>query len=87
MAPKASSGPRFVQYFDPILVALHHLGGSARPTEAIDRVARDLKITDAERAVPNQNGQSRFDNGNLAGSGSCILTTDGFKALGETSVL
>lgn len=62
MAPKASSGPRFVQYFEPILIALHALGGSARPTEAIDRVALDLNITEAERAVPNQNGQSRFDN-------------------------
>lgn len=56
------SGPQFVRYFEPILLALQQLGGSARPTEATDQVARDLKITDAERAVPNQNGRSRFDN-------------------------
>jgi restriction system protein len=63
MATKAApSGPRFVQYFGPIVVALHQLGGSARPAEATDEVARHLKVTDAERAEPNQNGQSRFDN-------------------------
>jgi restriction endonuclease Mrr len=63
MATKnAHSGPQFVRYFEPILLALQRLGGSARPTEATDQVARDLKITDDERAVPNQNGHSRFDN-------------------------
>jgi len=56
------SGPQFIRYFEPILLALQQLGGSARPTEATDQVARDLKVTDAERAVPNQNGRSRFDN-------------------------
>jgi restriction system protein len=63
MATKAAPpGPRFVQYSGPIVVALHQLGGSARPAEATDEVARYLKVTDAERAEPNQNGQSRFDN-------------------------
>lgn len=62
MAPKGAPGPRFVRYFEPILLALQHLGGSARPAEATDQVAVDLKVTDAERAEPNQNGQSRFDN-------------------------
>ncbi len=63
MATKnAHYGPQFVRYFEPILLALQRLGGSARPTEATDQVARDLRVTDAERAVPNQNGRSRFDN-------------------------
>lgn len=63
MATKsAHSGPQFITYFEPILLALQQLGGSARPTEATDQIARDLKVTDAERAVPNQNGRSRFDN-------------------------
>lgn len=63
MAPKDTlSGPRFVQYFGPILLAIHHLGGSARPAEATDQVARDLKVSDALRAETTTNGQSRFDN-------------------------
>lgn len=36
--PSQRDGPRFVQYFGPILVALKALGGSARPTEVTDRV-------------------------------------------------
>lgn len=63
MAPKDTpSGPKFVQYFQPLLTALHKLGGSARSAEATDQVARDLKISDAERAELLDGGQSRFDN-------------------------
>ena len=55
-------GPKFVQYFAPVIEALKALGGSARPAEVTDRVAADLGITDEERAEELSSGTSRFDN-------------------------
>lgn len=63
MPPKESpAGPKFVRLFDPLLVALRELGGSARSAEATDQVARVLKISDAERSELLDGGQPRFDN-------------------------
>ena len=56
------SGPKFVQLYEPLLAALRHLGGSARSAEATEQVARDLRITDADRADLLDSGQPRFDN-------------------------
>lgn len=55
--PSQRDGPRFVQYFGPILVALKALGVSARPAEVTDRVAVDLNVSDEaqpdrKRCVP-----------------------------------
>ncbi|HRI63488.1 MAG TPA: restriction endonuclease [Polyangium sp.] len=51
-----------MQLFEPLLAALRHLGGSARSAEATEQVARDLKISDAERSEVLDSGQPRFDN-------------------------
>jgi len=55
-------GPKFVQYFGPIVQALKALGGSARPTEVTDRVAADLGVGDEERSALASSGVVRFDN-------------------------
>lgn len=56
------SGPKFVQYFGPLLLALRNLGGSARSAEAIEQVARELNVTEAERSELLDSGQPRFNN-------------------------
>jgi restriction system protein len=33
-------GPKFVHFFDPVLKALKELGGSGRPAEVVEVVAR-----------------------------------------------
>ncbi|TLN26980.1 restriction endonuclease [bacterium] len=55
-------GPKFVQYFAPIIKALKDMGGSGRPGEVTDRVAADLGVTDAERSELTGSGVVRFDN-------------------------
>jgi restriction endonuclease Mrr len=56
------SGPKFVQLFAPVVTALKKLGGSARPAEVADQVARDLGIPEAERAHLLESGTAKFDN-------------------------
>ena len=53
---------RFGKYILPVLDALRTLGGSARPGEVYDWIARTLGVTDAERDVQNKSGVSRFEN-------------------------
>ena len=55
-------GPKFVQYFAPIIDALKALGGSARPAEATDWVAESLSISDDERSELTATGVERFYN-------------------------
>jgi len=55
-------GPKFVQYFDPVLRALKALGGSARPGEVEEWVANDLQISVEEEDDQLASGQSRFKN-------------------------
>ena len=55
-------GPKFVQYFAPIIEALKALGGSARPAEATDWVAESLGISDDERSELTSTGVERFYN-------------------------
>lgn len=38
------SGPKFVQYFSPVIQALKDLGGSGRPSEVRDVIATQLNI-------------------------------------------
>jgi restriction system protein len=63
VSKESPGGPKFVQYFGPLLQALRNLSGSARSAEAIDQVAADLSISDAERSDLLDSGQPRFDNG------------------------
>lgn len=55
-------GPRFVQYFSPVIEALRALGGSARAAEATDWVAATLGVTDEERSELTSTGIERFYN-------------------------
>ena len=65
MARKKSDpieGAQFVQYFGPILDALRALGGSGRPREVVDRVARDLGISEDIQNEVLDSGGARFPN-------------------------
>lgn len=55
-------GPKFVGIFWPVVKALKTLGGSARPAEVRDEVARMLRVSDAMRAEALPSGFPRFDN-------------------------
>lgn len=59
---KRESGAQFVRYFGPLLEALRSLGGSAKADEAVDRVAADLKVSDAVLNEVLPSGGSRFRN-------------------------
>jgi len=55
-------GPRFVQYFEPVLNALRALGSSAKPKEAYEWIADNLDIPKAEIEGTTKGGQSKFEN-------------------------
>jgi len=55
-------GAQFVSYFGPLLDALRSLGGSAKPDEAVDQVAQDLKVPDDVLNETLPSGGSRFRN-------------------------
>jgi restriction system protein len=59
---RAGRGPKFVQFFDPVMKALKELGGSGRPAEVVEVVARLKGISDAQRQEVLQSGALRFDN-------------------------
>jgi restriction system protein len=59
---KKEEGTQFVRYFGALLDALRGLGGSAKTDEAVDRVANDLKISDAVLNETLPSGGSRFRN-------------------------
>jgi restriction system protein len=54
--------PEFATWINPLLTSLRELGGSARPREVVDRVARDQRVADAVLDRENQGGVSRFTN-------------------------
>uniref|UniRef100_A0A832H0U6 Restriction endonuclease n=1 Tax=Oscillatoriales cyanobacterium SpSt-402 TaxID=2282168 RepID=A0A832H0U6_9CYAN len=56
------SGPKFVQYFSPVIEALKELGGSGRPSEVRDVIANQLNISEQERTELLSGGAPRFDN-------------------------
>ena len=56
------NGPQFVRFFGPLLEALRKLGGSATPEEAVEQIAKDLGITDAEQDERLTSGEPRFKN-------------------------
>ena len=59
---KKEEGSQFVRYFGPLLDALRGIGGSAKPDEAVDRVAEDLNIPDKVLNEVLPSGGSRFRN-------------------------
>jgi restriction system protein len=56
------SGPKFVQFFSPVIEALKELGGSGRPSEVRDVIARQLSISEQDRTDLLEGGAPRFDN-------------------------
>jgi restriction system protein len=62
MTKKRKSQAEFVKWFGPLLDALRELGGSAKPREASDRIAENLKIEDKNLNEVLNSGQSRFYN-------------------------
>jgi len=52
----------FCKWFNPILVALKQLGGSGRPKEVIEKVAKNEKVPDKTREETLKNGTLKFDN-------------------------
>ena len=56
------SVPKYDQLFNPILDAIHKLGGSASIEELVEEVARSLALSDRDLAETVTNGaQSRFE--------------------------
>lgn len=55
-------GPKFVQFFSPVIEALKELGGSGRPSEVRDVIARKLSIAEQDRTELLEGGAPRFDN-------------------------
>lgn len=59
---KQHRGVRFVRYFGPVLDALRELGGSGRPQEVKDVIARALNLTESELEETIKSGQGRISN-------------------------
>lgn len=57
-----AGGPKFVQFFGPVLDALRSFGGSAEPRQVMDKVVEVADITDDELSETNKNGQSKYEN-------------------------
>lgn len=53
-------GPKFIQYFNPVLKALNELGGSGRPAEIVDYIASTEKIEKKEQETLGS-GVPRFE--------------------------
>ncbi len=62
MAKKSNGQAEFVKWFGPLLDALRQLGGSGKPREASDTVARNLKLSDQQIEETLTSGQKKFHN-------------------------
>ena len=51
-----------LRYFGPLLDALRALGGSGTPEEVVERIAKDLGLSDEAQDDPLPSGESRFRN-------------------------
>jgi restriction system protein len=56
------NGPKFVRFFWPVIEALKGLGGSGRPSEVRDVIARQMNVSEQERTELIESGTPRFDN-------------------------
>jgi restriction system protein len=54
--------PEFARWINPVLCALHELGGSARPREVVERVAQNEHVSDEALDQLNPAGGQRFPN-------------------------
>ncbi|MCD1634447.1 restriction endonuclease [Martelella mediterranea] len=55
-------GPKFVQYFQPVIDGLRDLGSSAKPKEVYSWIAEHHDIPKAEIESTTKGGQSKFEN-------------------------
>lgn len=55
-------GPKFIQYFQPVIDGLRDLGSSARPREVYAWIAEHNAIPQEEIEGTNKGGQSKFEN-------------------------
>ncbi|MBN1968954.1 MAG: restriction endonuclease [Candidatus Delongbacteria bacterium] len=62
MTKKRNNQAEFVNWFGPLLDALRQLGGSAKPREASDKIAENLKLHDDKLNEVLDSGQSRYYN-------------------------
>lgn len=62
MSKKRTNQSEFVKWFGPLLDALRQLGGSAKPREAADKIAENLKLNDEKLNEVLNSGQSRYYN-------------------------
>jgi restriction system protein len=56
------SGPKFVQFFSPVIEALKELDGSGRPSEVREVISRQLNISESDKTELLDGGAPRFDN-------------------------
>ncbi|WP_324067972.1 MAG: restriction endonuclease [Flavobacterium sp.] len=59
---KKSTQAEFTKWFGPLLNALRELGGSGRPKEVVEEIAKAEKIKDSQREEVVKSGILRFDN-------------------------
>ena len=59
---KKEEGAQFVRYLGPILDALRELGGSGTPDEVVEKIVKDLKVSEKDQNELISSGQSRFRN-------------------------
>lgn len=55
-------GPKFVQFFGPVLDALRSFGGSAEARQVMDKVIELADVSEDELGETNKNGQSKYEN-------------------------
>jgi restriction system protein len=55
-------GPKFIQYFQPVIDGLRELGSSAKPKEVYSWIADHHDIPKAEIEGSTKGGQSKFEN-------------------------
>jgi len=58
---RVARGPKYVQFFDPVIRALKELGGSARPGEVVEVVAKLKNISEDQRQETLPKGGLQFD--------------------------
>ena len=56
------SGPKFVQFFGPVLDALRALGGAAEPKDVMEKVKELADVTPQELNELKQDGKSKYKN-------------------------
>lgn len=58
----AKGKAEFIRWMGPLLVALRKLGGSGKPREVVDEIAKQLQLPDEKLEETLKSGQTRFYN-------------------------